>query len=109
METGTKAALGRRRVAARPDAEQEKRIKQQERLLNCAVLEALPFGSRGMSLTLTTDNGTQFTSGRNVETLNQLGSAHRHTLTTIPRQELHRAVPLQLERRGGVAQRIPEL
>ena len=41
--------------------------------LNRAVLEVLPFGSRGMGLTLTTDNGTQFTSARYVETLNQLG------------------------------------
>ena len=30
--------------------------------LNRAVLEVLPFGSRGTGLTLTTDNGTQFTS-----------------------------------------------
>jgi putative transposase len=41
--------------------------------LNRAVLEALPFGSRGTGLTLTTNNGTQFTSARYVETLNRLG------------------------------------
>jgi putative transposase len=32
--------------------------------LNRAVLAVLPFGSRGTGLTLTTDNGTQFTSAR---------------------------------------------
>ena len=35
--------------------------------LNRAVLEVLPFGTRGMGLTLTTDNGTQFTSARYVK------------------------------------------
>jgi putative transposase len=47
--------------------------------LNRAVLEVLPFGPRGTGLTLTTDNGTQFTSARYVETLNQLGITHRRT------------------------------
>ena len=44
------------------------------------MLAVLPFGSRGTGLTLTTDNGTQFTSARYVETLNrlQLGITHRH-------------------------------
>ena len=52
--------------------------------VNCAVLEFLPFGSRGMGLTLTTDNGTQFTSARYVETLNQLGITHRRTAYNHP-------------------------
>jgi len=49
-----------------------------------AVLEVLPFGSRGMGLTLTTDNGTQFTSARYVETLNRLGITHRRTAYNHP-------------------------
>ena len=53
--------------------------------LNRAVLAGLPFGSRGMGLTLTTDNGTQFTSARYVETLNQLASRTGAPLITIPR------------------------
>jgi putative transposase len=52
--------------------------------LNCAVLEVLPFGSRGMVLTLTTVNGTQFTSARYLETLNQLGITHRRTAYNHP-------------------------
>ena len=52
--------------------------------LNRAVLEALPFGSRGTGLTLTTDNGTQFTSARYVETLNRLGITHRRTAYNHP-------------------------
>ena len=48
--------------------------------LNRAVLEALPCGPRRMGLTLTTDDGTQFTSARYFETLQRLGitpPAHR--------------------------------
>ena len=52
--------------------------------LNRAVLEVLPFGSRGAGLTLTTDNGTQFTSARYVETLNRLGITHRRTAYNHP-------------------------
>jgi putative transposase len=52
--------------------------------LNRAVLEVLPFGSRGTGLTLTIDNGTQFTSARYVETLNQLGITHRRTAYNHP-------------------------
>jgi len=52
--------------------------------LNRAVLEVLPFGSRGTGLTLTTDNGTQFTSARYVETLNHLGITHRRTAYNHP-------------------------
>ena len=44
-----------------------------------AVLERLPAGSRQASVTLTTDNGTQFTSFRFIETLNRLGITHRRT------------------------------
>ncbi len=44
-----------------------------------AVLERLPEGSREASLTLTTDNGTQFTSTRFIETLARLGITHRRT------------------------------
>jgi len=44
-----------------------------------AVLERLPEGSREANLTLTTDNGTQFTSSRFLETLARLGITHRRT------------------------------
>jgi putative transposase len=44
-----------------------------------AVLERLPSGSRQASVTLTTDNGTQFTSSRFIETLNRLSITHRCT------------------------------
>jgi putative transposase len=44
-----------------------------------AVLHRLPAGSREAGLTLTTDNGTQFTSTRFLETLARLGITHRRT------------------------------
>ena len=44
-----------------------------------AVLVRLPSGSREANLTLTTDNGTQFTSSRFLETLAHLGITHRRT------------------------------
>ena len=44
-----------------------------------AVLARLPEGSREANLTLTTDNGTQFTSSRFLETLGRLGITHRRT------------------------------
>jgi putative transposase len=44
-----------------------------------AVLERLPEGSREENLTLTTENGTQFTSSRLLETLGRLGITHRRT------------------------------
>src|SRR6266481_1637484 len=44
-----------------------------------AVLARLPEGSREVRLTLTTDNGTQFTSSRFLETLGRLGITHRRT------------------------------
>ena len=39
----------------------------------------LPSGSREAHVTLTTDNGTQFTSARFLETLGRLGITHRRT------------------------------
>ena len=44
-----------------------------------AVLERFPAGSRDAGLTLTTDNGTQFTSQRFVATMAELGITHRRT------------------------------
>src|SRR5260370_26797658 len=44
-----------------------------------AVLNRLPAGSREANLTLTTDNGTRFTSSRFLETLGRLGITHRRT------------------------------
>jgi putative transposase len=44
-----------------------------------AVLERPPAGSREAQFTLTTANGTQFTSARFVETLGRLGITHRRT------------------------------
>ena len=44
-----------------------------------AVLERLSAGSREANVTLTTDNGTQFTSSRFLETLGRLGITHRRT------------------------------
>ena len=44
-----------------------------------AVLARLPQGSREARVTLTTDNGTQFTSSRFIETLIRLGITHRRT------------------------------
>ncbi|MFQ5683630.1 MAG: IS3 family transposase [Candidatus Binatia bacterium] len=57
------------------------RCRTQEALaaVERAVLERLPAGCRGTGLTLTTDNGTQFTSGRFLETLAELGITHRRT------------------------------
>jgi putative transposase len=44
-----------------------------------AVLNRLPAGSRESDLILTTDNGTQFSSSRFMETSAQLGITHRQT------------------------------
>ena len=44
-----------------------------------AMLNRLPAGSRDANLTLTTDNGTQFTSTRFMQTLSRLDSTHRRT------------------------------
>jgi putative transposase len=48
-------------------------------------LKPLPAGSRESTLTLTTGNGTQFTSSRFMETLLQLGSTHRRTAFHHPK------------------------
>ena len=57
------------------------RCRTQEALaaVERAVLDRLPAGSWGAGLTLTTDNGTQFTSARFLETLTELGITHRRT------------------------------
>ena len=49
-----------------------------------AVLARLPEGSRNARVTLTTDNGTQFTSTRFIETVNRLGITHRRTAYNHP-------------------------
>jgi putative transposase len=49
-----------------------------------AVHVRLPGGSRQASVTLTTDNGTQFTSTRFIETLSRLGITHRRTAYNHP-------------------------
>ncbi len=51
-----------------------------------AVLERLPAGSRGADFTLTTDNGTQFTSTRFLETLARSGITHRRTADHHPEE-----------------------
>ena len=48
------------------------------------MLERLPEGSREENLTLTTDNGTQFTSSRFLEPLGRLGFTHRRTAYRHP-------------------------
>ncbi len=62
------------------------RCRTQEAIaaLECAVLERLQAGSRGSALTLTTDNGTQFTSTRFIQTLGRLGITHRRTAYNHP-------------------------
>lgn len=49
-----------------------------------AVLEAMADGSRGSGLVLTTDNGTQFTSTRFVETMSRLGITDRRIAYNHP-------------------------
>jgi hypothetical protein len=49
-----------------------------------AVLARLPEGSREARVTLTTENGTQFTSSRFLETLGRLGITHRRTAYRHP-------------------------
>jgi len=44
-----------------------------------ALLTRLTSGSREANVTLTTDNGTQFTSSRFLDTLGRLGITHRRT------------------------------
>jgi putative transposase len=49
-----------------------------------AVLETMASGPRGSGLVLNTDNGTQFTSTRFIETLTRLGITHRRTAFNHP-------------------------
>jgi putative transposase len=49
-----------------------------------AVLEQMAEGSRHYQLTLNTDNGTQFTSARFLDTLSRLGITHRRTAFNHP-------------------------
>ena len=51
---------------------------------NTCCLKALPFGFRGMGLTLTTDNGTQFMSVPYVDTRRRLGITHLRTAYNHP-------------------------
>lgn len=62
------------------------RCRTQEAIaaLERAVLERLASGPRGAGLTLTTDNGTQFTSTRFIQTLGRLGITHRRTAYNHP-------------------------
>jgi putative transposase len=62
------------------------RCRTQEAIaaLERAVLERLAAGSRGSGLTLTTDNGTQFTSARFLAPLRRLGITHRRTAYNHP-------------------------
>ena len=48
-------------------------------VVSVTLATRLPEGSRATRLTLTTDNGTQFTSTRFIETLGRLGITHRRT------------------------------
>jgi putative transposase len=60
------------------------RIEEALDAVEQAVLQLLPKGSRQADVTLTTDNGTQFTSSRFVETLNRLSITHRRTAYPHP-------------------------
>jgi putative transposase len=88
-----------------------------------AVLERLPRGSRGAGVTLTTDNGTQFTSFRFLETLARLGITHRRTAYHHPEgnsyiERFHRSLKEEEvwtaeyrtleEARGGISRWIAE-
>ena len=88
-----------------------------------AVLERLPAGSRETNLTLTTDNGTQFTSSRFLETLARLGITHRRTAYHHPEgnsyiERFHRSLKEEevwtteyrnlQEARGSIARWIEE-
>ena len=88
-----------------------------------AILERLPAGSRESTLTLTTDNGTQFTSARFMETLARLGITHRRTAYHHPEgnsyiERFHRSLKEEevwtteyrnlQEARGSIARWIEE-
>ena len=75
-----------------------------------AVLERLPADSRKAIFTLTTDNGTQFTSSRFLETLGRLGITHRRTTYHHPEgnryiERFHRSLE---EGRASIARWIEE-
>ena len=68
-----------------------------------AVLQAMADGSRGSGLVLTTDNGTQFTSTRFVDTLSRLGITHRRTAYNHPEgngliERFHRSLKVSVGR-----------
>jgi putative transposase len=75
-----------------------------------AVLSRLPEGSREASVTLTTDNGTQFTSS---PLFGDVRAARHHTsadgVSSPGRQQLHRTIPSQLERGGSLDGGVSEL
>ena len=73
-----------------------------------AVLERLPEGSREADLTLTTDNGTQSTSSRFLERWASRHHASADGVSSPGRQQLHRTIPSQLERRGSLDGGISE-
>ena len=78
--------------------------------LEQAVLKRLPWGSREENVTLTTDNGTQFTSSRfpgNARAARHHPSADG--LSSPGRQQLHRTVPSQLEGRGSLDGGVSQL
>ena len=86
------------------------RCRTQEAIaaVECAVLQAMADGSRGSGLVLTTDNGTQFTSTRFVETLSRPGIHPSPGLQPPGRQRTDRTLPPQLKRGRDLAQRIPQ-
>lgn len=59
-----------------PDLSNRCRAEEALAAVERAVLEQLPMGSRGVGLTFTTENGTQFTSTRFLETLARMGITH---------------------------------
>jgi putative transposase len=72
------------------------RTEEALEVVDQAVLVRLPGGSRQANVTLTTDNGTQFTSTRFIETLSRLGIKHRRTAYNHPEgnsyiERFHRA------------------
>ena len=80
-----------------------------------AALARLPEGSRQAHVTLTTDNGTQFTSSRFLETLARLGITHRRTADHHPEgnsyiERFHRSLKERKSGRRNIAawkKRVP--
>ena len=87
------------------------RVMREQGLLTTveqAVLERLPAGSRGAGLTLATDNGTQFTSTRFLETLAWLEIIRRRTAYHHPEghsytERFHRELEGGRSWTGGVS------